>query len=93
MAIPEAASAVARTVVEVIVALGFLLYGVENYNHRSFSADPLFRFGTTALAIFAGTLGILPLLLHFFPRAGRAGCIIWLSSLILFFVTAWLTRP
>jgi len=92
MPIPKAASPTARTLLEILVALGFFFFGVENYNHRSFSTDPVFRFGTTALAIFAGTLGILPLLLHFFPRVGRAGCIVWLVSLILLFVTGWLTR-
>jgi hypothetical protein len=86
------AGSVARTSLEVLVALGCLLFALETLSHRAFSPEPRYHAGVIAFALLAAALGLLPLVLHFAPRAGKVGIVLWLSTAILLLIVGWVTK-
>ena len=82
-----------RTAFELTFAFGFVSYGLETYNHRLLSADPRYRLFTTCAAVLIGTCGLLPILIHLWPRVGRLACVVWAASVALTLVLAIATKP
>ena len=83
----------ARASLEVIIALGFSFLALETYAHRSFSQDHRYRVTVVAFAVLAAYLGFLPLLVHFAPRVGRIGIVLWLSLVVILLIVGFVTKP
>lgn len=90
---PISAKSFARTSLEILVALAFLVYALETYSHRSFSPEPRYRAAVTAFALLAAVLGLLPLAVHFFPRVGQIGLALWVLAVVVLLVAGILTKP
>ena len=90
---PTSAQSIARTSIEVLVALGLLLFSLETFAHRTFSPEPRYRAVVLGFALLAASLGLLPLLMHCFPRAGGVGVLLWLLALIVLLLVGFITKP
>lgn len=90
--VPSAKS-VLRAVLEVAVALFFVVVAAETYAHRSFDPDPRYRLLMSAVAVLLLWFGLIPLLHHASPRLGKGALLGWVVGLVALGIVGLATRP